>query len=64
MVAMAEKKPKEPISARIAADLVRRLTAMAEADERTFSYMVERAIREFLDLHEHPGEQRSKHTRH
>ena len=42
---------RAPLGARVYPDLIESLQAIARADDRTLSYMVERAIREFVERH-------------
>jgi len=46
-----DRPKKVNISARIDPHLLERIEAMADADERSVSYFVEKALREWLDLH-------------
>jgi predicted transcriptional regulator len=53
---MAKKKTAEVlkkvhVGARVSPDILAAMQVMADADDRTLSYMVEKAIREFVDRH-------------
>ena len=52
-MAISEKRT-ELAAARITKSLMQRLTAIATADDRTISYVVEKAIELFVDQHEKP----------
>jgi predicted transcriptional regulator len=46
---------KQPIGARLRPDMLERLQALADADRRTLSFMVEEAVREYLAKHDVPS---------
>jgi hypothetical protein len=48
-----EEKKTETLSTRVTRSLAQALTAIAEADRRTNSFMVEEAVREYVERHGH-----------
>jgi predicted transcriptional regulator len=56
LLAMPTRKPTEEkksatVSTRVAATELAELEQMAQADDRTVSYLIAKAIREFLERH-------------
>lgn len=42
---------RSPVTARVLDRVIDALQAMADADDRTLSYMIEKALREFVERH-------------
>jgi len=52
MTEVPEKQPKEQTSARLDKGLKDRLQSVANKLDRSFAYMLERAMEEYLEAHE------------
>jgi hypothetical protein len=49
-----ENEKKLPVAARLAPSVLEAMQILADADERTLSFMIERAVREYVERHAKP----------